>query len=203
MRRFRSRQRNVNWRSVRRVVRAVSAPTITRRLALPDAGISIPARTAAAFDNELKIPLLVSQETQDEEVEANGTVPAQIGLGYRLKSFRFNLKVVASSSQIFRWMLVKFPDGEDLYPDLTNTTFHNSDDSATMREVRKYTLAKGFIIADNSGGSVPLKVFVRNKALKRANPFRENDQLTLAVANSTATAASLHGFGTMYVQGTG
>jgi len=184
----------------RPIIRAASGTILSKRVEID--GLTIPAETASNYDNPINVPLLVSQETIDEEVEANGTVAAQIPLYSRLIALRLNLQILAgAASQGFRWILYKSPDGDLTITSLANNTnFHDSNDSTTNREVRAQTIAKGFLISNASSNVNRVPVFVRRKALKRIQSFREGDILKLAIATNSATAASLHGFGTLWVK---
>lgn len=147
---------------------------------------------------------MTAQETIDEEQEADGTSAAQCTIGSRIVSLKLAFQLTTPSSAIYRWLLWKKPDGEDLLANigagLKDGAFHSADDTASLRELRKVTLAKGVIVPDTAGARGFLKIYVKRKALARVARMSENDSLVLSIANSLGTeAGKLHGFGNIYV----
>lgn len=164
--------------------------------------LAIPARSSVAYDNPLVIPLVICQETVDEEVESNGTNIAQVPLYSKIVGMKLNLQLfnnAATGGDRIRWALVKYPDGENLMADLSDTYWHNSDDNPTMREIRATTLSMGFTVASDRTARA-LNIFVRRKTLQRLGKLRENDRLALKLAVSGTGAAAISGFGTLYAR---
>lgn len=195
----------VNYKRARRIVKAVTGITLVKRVVLDT--LTIPAETAANFDNALTVDLLECVEAMDEEVESNGTAIADIPLYSRLTGFKFNFGIVAgSANQVFRWALYKKPDGEAIMgTDLSDTAglWHSSNDTPTAREVRKMLIAKGMLISNAASSIAYPRIFAKPAAMKRISPFREGDKLTFLIAQNTATNSVLHGFGTMWVRANG
>lgn len=166
----------------------------------------IPDYTSAAFDNPVKYDLLICQETVDEEVESDGSSIAQVPLYSRLVGMKMQMFIRGSVATpgVIRWMICKLPDGEDLITSigsgLTDAAFHSSNDSPNMRELRATTLAKGMILTNESSGVTRFPAFIRRQTLRRLGRLRENDKISLYLANSVqpATNPTLHGFGTLY-----
>lgn len=186
-------------RRARRIVRSVSGITLVKRFVFD--GVSIPDGTAANFDNEVEIPLIETLATVDEEVESDGAgAIADVPIYSRMTGFKANLYVAMTSStpSDIRWMLYKEPDGESLVTDLS-TQFHSSDDSPTMREIRKYTLAKGQFRVNASAQMSRFPIFISRAAMRRCSPMRLNDRITLVIAKANdTTTGTLHGFGSIY-----
>lgn len=183
----------------RPIVRAVTGTTLVKRIIF-DAE-SINDVTSANYDNPNTFPLLVCQETMDEEIEANGTVAAQVPLYSKLNSMRLKLWVQGDAAIFVRWMIFKSPDADITVTDLTDGTFHSSNDTQAARELRKCTLAKGmvFVSPDKLGTSVPVRI--SRGALQRNASFREGDTINLVMAKQAAGGtATLNGFGTAYVR---
>lgn len=186
----------------RPIVRAVNGITLSKRIVFDNETIA--DAVSANYDTLTSIPLIVCQEAQDEEVEANGSVAAQVPLYSRLTAIKGNFLVRSASATLVRFVLAKAPDGEDLYSNLDDTSFHGSDDTPTARERRKFQLAKGILSVNGDRLESRLRFFVSKKAWARASPMRENDELMLYLAKDTAgSTASLDGFGTVYCRANG
>lgn len=168
-------------------------------------GLTIPDITAADFDNPLRVPLLVCQETMDEEVEANGTVGAQVPLYSKVRALKLNFKMENQATTfLYRWMLVKEPDGENLIGTaavgLTSPVFHSSNDTPAAREIRKFCIAKGWGITDTNH-PITIRPFIRRHVLRRLSGMREGDIISFQIAKSAAgTTALLHGDMTSYIK---
>jgi hypothetical protein len=162
--------------------------------------VTIPAKTTTAFDNPIDIPLLVCQETTDEEKISDNTNTAQVPLYSKLVGLKGNFIIHnVSANERIRWMLTKWLDGEELVTNLTDATglFHSSNDTPTARELRSLTLAKGFFVAsDRLAGK--LSFFVRKNTLHRLGSLRENDKIVLTIASSSTGSSSITGFGSLY-----
>lgn len=202
-RRFQFRRRmRPNFAKARRVVRAVSGITLTKRILL--AGLTIPDITSVDWDNPLIVDLLQCIEAQDEEQVTDGTVIADAPLYSRATGIRLILTILGSTSttNVYRWLLYKKPDGESLVTSLAGTgQFHNSGDTPTLREVRKLTIAKGMVVTNPSTAVTRLPIFVKRKAWQRIAPLRENDTISLVIAKDAAgTTSLLHGMGQIYVK---
>lgn len=188
-------------RRARPIVKAAMGISLSKRFILNR--LTIPDVTAADFDNPLEVDLLECVETMDEEVESDGTNIADCPLYSRITSIRGKLIVEGntSTSIMFRWLLYKMPDGEDLTADLQAATFHSSNDTPTLRELRKFTLAKGMFVANPSSAVSNVPLFIRKQALARVSPLRENDKIRLVIAKATeGTTGTLSGFGTITVR---
>lgn len=201
-RRFRFRRGpRMNFGRARRVVRAVTGITLAKRIQVTRA--TIPDVTSVDFDNPLAVELLECTESMDEEVESDGTGIADVPLYSRVKSMRLQgiFEGSTSVSTMVRWLLYKKPDGEALVTDLTNSIFHSSNDTPGMREIRKYTVAKGMLVINPSSAVAHSRFFVSPKAWARISPMRENDKLSLIVAKAAeGTTCSLSLLGTIYVK---
>lgn len=164
--------------------------------------VSVPAKTTNPWDNMLTVDLVVAQETVDEELETDGTNVAQIYPGATVVSARGIIKFLGTNvgtTTVIRWMIYKKPDGEALVTDLTDTFFHNTNDSPTGREIRANVIAKGMVVGRSDAG-VGIKLWMSKKALRRLGRLRENDKISLLIATNEASAATIHGFGTIYVR---
>lgn len=162
--------------------------------------VSIPAKTTTAYDNPKRIDLLVCQENVNEETVSNGTTVAEAKMYSKLIGMKLNLVVhgIANNDTV-RWMLIKDADGDQTITSLADSPFHDSDDNPTARERRSLILSKGMLIGtDRSGARLP--VFIKRKTLHRLGGLRENDKLTLVLAMKASVAASISGFGTLYVR---
>lgn len=203
MKRVRRRSRRGGFRRARSFVRKVVSkmgPVEAKRIVLD--GISIPDKTAANYDNPVTISLLVCQESVDEELESDGTNVAQVPLYSKIVGFKFNgyIQGPVADALNCRWMLYKDEDGEAPVTSLADGFFHSSNDTATLRELRARTLAKGMIHLNQSQGSTRLNLFIRRSTLKRLGSLRENDRirLLLAIDGSPATQPAVYGFGALY-----
>lgn len=201
--RFRSRRRSFRrFSRARRIVRAVSGITLSKRIVLD--GVTIPAESAVNYDNPLKVSLLRCIEAQDEAVESDGTNIADAPLYSRLVKLRLQFGIRGNAGQNFRWMLVKFPDGDDSITSLANNgQFHVSDETTSGREIRKNILSKGFFMLNSSAlaGNIPIRV--SRQALRRMGSLRETDVISFVIASDSSASASLHGFGTIWVKANG
>lgn len=185
----------------RPIVRAVNGITLSKRVILDSVALS--DASAANFDTSTNINLLDCLEAQDEELSSNGTNIATCPLYSRVTSMRLNLIVRATTASMVRWVLHKRPDGEtNAYTtSLVDSTFHGAADTQAMRELRKYTLAKGMFVISPDRQATNVRIFVRRKAWARASPMRENDRITLTLAKDTAgTTGTIDGFGTIWVR---
>jgi hypothetical protein len=182
---------------VRKVVRSMG-PIEAKRILLDS--LTIPSDAGSDYNTTLEVPLIVCQESVDEEIESNGTNIAQVPPYSKVVSMKGQYTVHGlSSGTIIRWHLRKFPDGESLFNTLIDAAFHTSDDTPTAREARAMTLAKGIIVgSDRTAGR--LNVFVRRNTLQRLGNLRENDRLVLILAQNTTNPCQLTGFGTVYVR---
>lgn len=188
----------------RPIVRAATGITLTKRIILT--GLTIPDITSADFDNPLEVVLLECTEAQDEEVESNGSTIADTPLYSRLLKMRLQVIVQGSTSvsNIYRWMLIKEPDGDVLTSTLVDANFHSSNDTQANRELRKYTLAKGMFVTNPSSAVTQRNIYVSRKAWKRASPMREGDTLSLFIAKDAGgTTSLLSGFGSIWVKANG
>lgn len=173
-------------------------PIEAKRVVLTN--LAIPAETAADFDNPLQVDLLVAQETVDEELESDGTNIAQVRPYSKVVGMKLNLVTHGwTAGTIVRWMLVKDTDNEIAPTSLADANFHSSNDSPTLRELRAMTLAKGFFVASDKTAS-KVNIFVKRKTLKRLGNMREQDRLTLCIAQSSTDNGKITGFGTLYVR---
>lgn len=198
---FRYRPRRINFRRARRVVRAVSGITLTKRIVTFHQ--TIPDVTSSDFDNPLTTDLIECTEAQDEEVESDtaGNI-ADCPLYSRLVGMRLQSIVEGSQTQsnTIRWLIYKKPDGEALVTNLA-AQFHSNDDTPTLREIRKYTIAKGQFVVNPSTAVATRNFFVKRKAWKRIAPMRENDKLTLLVAkDAVGTTMTQSLLGQIYVR---
>lgn len=173
--------------------------TLAKRILVDNA--TIPDVTSVSFDNPLEVPLIECLETMDEEVESDGAgAIADVPLYSRFISIKLKCIVNAQQTNTFRWMLYKEPDGESLVTNLA-TQFHTSDDNPTAREVRKYTLAKGWFVVNPSSLIREFTIRPRRSALARCSPMRESDRITFVIAkDSNSTTSILHMMGTAYVK---
>lgn len=137
----------------------------------------------------------------DETLVSDGTNVANVPLYSKLVAFKAQLFVRGSVTTpgVIRWMLVKNTDNDRTASDWM-TAFHNSSDDSASREARALIYAKGMMLVNESSGVTPIRVFIKNKTLKRLSSFRENDRLDLVLGNSNApsTNPTLHGFGGSY-----
>lgn len=192
-------RRGLNFKRIRRIVRAVTLPVVAKRVIFDTETIS--PYTTNAYDTANRYPLLLSQENTNEEQEADGTSPAEVTIGSRIVSLKLNFAITATQTgEIFRWMLLKYADGEELTTSLVDAWFHSSDDTPSLRELKKLTLAKGILYPGASNLTAFLRIFVKRKALARNAILKENDKIVLVVAsNKNTSLAKLHGFGTIWV----
>lgn len=177
-------------------------PIEVKRIQLDD--LSVPDISAVSYDNALSIPLIVAQESVDEEIESDGTSIAQCRPYSKIVGFRLQLfiRFTGADPITIRWMLEKQPDGEALHTGLDDTIFHSSNDTPTNREIRKNTLAKGIVLSNLSSGVSRLNVFVRRTTMKRLGALRENDRwrLLLTMNTSVTTQPKVFGIGQLYVR---
>lgn len=198
---FRRRSFGAMVRSARPIIRAATGITLAKKVELD--AVTIPAESAANYDNPLVVPLLTCLEAQDETLESNGTTIATIPLYSRLIAMRLQFNVLAgAASQGFRWILFKNVDNDTTVTSLANNSgfFHDTNETDAARAMRGLTIAKGFFISNASSNVNRVPIFVRKDAMKRISPFREDDRLTFVIAQNSGTGASLHGFGTLWVK---
>ena len=126
------RTRRVSRRYIQRVAGYTSRQAKITSTA--EAGITIAANGLTA------VPLLVSGETVDKEVEGDfNTVPAQCYPGDRITGINLDFWLVGTANKVVFWALVKNVD-----QDLTAaSSWLNSDDTQPAREVRKNVIAFG------------------------------------------------------------
>lgn len=186
---------------VRKTVRQMG-PIEVKRIILDD--LSIPDISSVAYDNPLGITLIQANESVDEEVESNGSTIATARPYSKIVSMKLRLLIrgTVNDPLTIRWMLLKRPDGEVLITSLADSSFHTSDDTATQREVRANTLAKGMFLTNSSSGISHLNVFIRRKTLLRLGSLRENDTWVLLLAANAAatTQPKVSGMGAIYVR---
>lgn len=188
-------------RRARPIVRAASGTVLSKRFLLNK--FDIPDVSATDFDNPVTVDLAECTETMDEEVESDGTNIADVPLYSRFTGIKANLVITAGSPSIVRWMLFRSPDN-DISGANAMAVFHASDDTATTRELRRNTLAKGILAISASSLANPLRVFVRRSAVKRVQSMREGDRIKLVLAkHADGTDADLSGFGTLYFRANG
>lgn len=205
-RRFTFRRRRFA-RRVGGIARRATGIILTKRVIL--GGLTIPDVTAADWDNPLQIDLAVCQEAQNEELEADGTNVPTVPLYSRLVALKLDLTILGATSttNVYRWILHKLPDGEEIIADanrLSGNNFHSSDDTQAFREFRKLVMAKGMVVTNPNTAVTKLRVLVRKSAMARVAPLRENDTFRLDIAKDTAgTTSLLHGFGTLYFRAHG
>lgn len=173
---------------------------LSKRIVLDE--LTIGAESAANYDNPLGVNLLECVESQDEEVESDGTNVADTPLYSRIVAMKLNFFVRGAAGANFRWMLHKLPNGTELIADNVRLTtgFHSSNDTTSDREFRKMQIAKGFFPQDSSGLKAHVPIFIRKKALARVSPLRENDVIRFDIASSSSSSANLSGFGTIWVR---
>lgn len=197
-RRFRRRGSMRRARSFIRRTVVNMGPIEAKRVIIND--LAIPAQSAAAYDNPLTVQLLTCKETVDEELESNGSNIAEVPLYSKLVGMKMNFVIHGGTSgNIYRWMLFKNEDADVSLAGLQDDTFHTSNDTETFRHFRERTMAKGFFVASDKTAT-RLNLFVKRKTLKRLGNLRENDRITLVIAQDGGQAAALTGFGTLYVR---
>lgn len=190
-------------RRVASIARRATSRILAKRV--NGSSLTIPDITSADFDNPLTVDLLECTETMDEEVESNGSVIADAPLYSKIVGIKLQgmIQGTASGVNFFRWMLFKAPDN-DITGAAAMGLWHVSDDTATARELRKVTIAKGLISSGASSSLASLRVFVRRSALARIGPLSEGDVLRLAIAKDAAgTTARLELWGTIYLRANG
>lgn len=192
--------RRFNMRRARSFIRRTvvnMGPIEAKRVLLND--LAIPAQSAAPYDNALSIPLLVCQETVNEETESDGSNIAEVPLYSKLVGMKMNFMIHGGTSgNIYRWMLVKSIDNDTTAQNFMDA-FHTSNDDEASRARRAQTMSKGFFVASDRTAT-RLNLFVRRKNLKRLGNLRENDRILLVIAQDGAQAAAISGFGTLYAR---
>lgn len=170
-------------------------------------GLTIPDVTSADWDNPLAVGIVTTKYGDlDDELESNGTDIAEIPSHSRITRFKLNFMILGATSttNVYRWMLLKRPDGESLLANsaaMIGDAFNSAADTPSQREWRKFLLAKGMVITNPNTAVSRLNIFVKKSALDRIAPMRENDAITLIIAKDTAgTTSLLHGFGNVYVK---
>lgn len=200
--RFRSRRPSFR-RMVRRarpIVRAASGITLVKRVNVDKA--TIPDITSSDYDNPLSFGLLECVETMAEGDSSDGSAVADAPLYSRITGIRLNTTIIpgASTQMQLRWILWKDVDS-DLSAATVMPLWHSSSETSVARELRKMTLAKGLVVANQSSGMVPLKIFIKRQALRRISPLRETDVIRFAIAkDAPGTTASMNMWGSIYVK---
>lgn len=200
VRRFRRRGRGSFRRARSFVRRTVSSmgPIEAKRVLVTR--LSIPAESAADFDNPLRLVLLTTGESVNEELISDGTNVAEAKMYSKLVAMKGSFTVNGlGTTSVCRWILMKEPDGEDLTSTLTDEFFHGSTDTPTNRELRANILAKGMFTGSDRT-SAKINLWVKKKTLRRLGSLRENDRISLVIAHNEASAMTLTGFGTLYVR---
>lgn len=194
----------------RPIVRASMGTTLVKRGEFNQ--VTIPDVTSVDFDNPLTIDLLACQEGIEEEIESTGgTTPgtdvAVVPVYSRLVSLKLQLAIVGATgtANFVRWVLFKSPDNDVSITSLANNNSWNaSNDTQVARELRKYTMAKGFVITNPSSATGFVRAFVRRSNMRRMGPFREGDRIKLVLAKDSAgTACTLSGMMNAYVKANG
>lgn len=161
-----------------------------------------PGANATPYTTVTTCGLVVCQESVNEETESNGTTIAEVPLYSRIVAIKLKLAWFnMGASRYMRWMLIKDPDNEGALTSLADADFHSSDDTPTARELRKNTLAKGWVIPSADGLMKNINIFIRKKTLRRLGSLREGDRIKLVLAaNSATSVGQVSGFGTIYVR---
>lgn len=171
------------------------------------AGLTIPDITSVDYDNELSVTLArcdLTPADDSHELVSNGSDIAIVPAYSRLTSMKLNAIVMGISGTInsYRWALVKEPDGDALISGLDDTTglFHNSGQTPTSREYRKYVLAKGIFVTNPSSAVNKIPIYVKRSAMRRLGSFRPDDILRFIIARdgAGASASTMTGMGTLY-----
>lgn len=183
---------------VRRVMRN-SGRIEAKRVILTD---FVPGANATPYTTITSVGLVVCQETMNEETESDGTNIAEVPLYSKVVGIKLNLSWFGmGASRYMRWMMYKDTDNETPISSLADANFHSSDDTPTMRELRKNTLAKGWVIPSADGLMKNLRISIRRKALRRIGGLREGDRIKIIFAcNSSTSVGLISGFGTLYVR---
>lgn len=190
-------------RRARPIIKATTGITLVKRVNV-DKG-TIPDITSADYDNPLVISLLEATETMGEADVSDGSIIADAPLYSRITGIRLNTTVIAgqATQMQLRWIMWKDVDG-DLPGSTVMPLWHVSTESSVAREVRRMTIAKGLLIANQSSGVVPLHIRISRAALKRISPLRELDVLKFAIAkDAPGTAAVLNMWGSIYLRANG
>lgn len=177
-------------------------PIVAKRVLVD--GVAIPDITSVAYDNPLIVPLLICQESINEETESDGAgATAECTLYSKVVGCKLDIKIRGTTDDelTLRWMIYKSPD-QDITSATAMDQFHKSDDTTAAREVRANILAKGYILTNISTGVTNIRAFIRRETLKRLGSLKENDLIRfLIAANSAATVqAQLNIMGTIYVR---
>lgn len=178
--------------------------TLVKRMLLP--GLTIPDVTTNDWDNELTVTLARADSSPADDSEtliADGTLIPIVPPHSRLTGVRLDFKVIGATSvvNVYRWMLVKNPDGDVIVSDLSDSggQFHHSAATPSGREQRKYIIAKGIFLTNPNTAVGSLRIPVSRGAMRRINPFRPDDTLVFHIAKDTAgTTSILHGMGQLY-----
>lgn len=199
-RRFGFRRRAFS-RRVGRIARNATGIILAKRIRI--SGLTIPDVSAADWDNPLQVSLAIASEAQDETLVADGTNIPTVPLYSKLLSLKLQLIVLGATSttNVYRAMIHKLPDGEELVADATRmiNAFHTSADDTEQREFRKMQMWKSMLVTNPNTAVVNTRAFIRRSAMRRVSPMREGDVIRLDIAKDTAgTTSILHGFGTMW-----
>lgn len=202
MPRRRSFRRRGGYRRARSFIRRTmhnSGRIEAKRILLNDFA---PGANATPYTTITSVGLISCAESVDEEQEADGTTAPTCPLYSKVVSIKLNLSWdQMGAARRLRWMIYKDTDNESPVSSLADAIFHSSDDTPTMRELRKNTLAKGWVIpkADSLMGKLVIRI--RRSTLRRLGSLRENDRIKLILAaNSSTSVGVVNGFGTLYVR---
>lgn len=159
--------------------------------------------TTIDYDTPTFLPLLVCQESINEETESDGTNVAETTIGSRIVALRLNFIINASGQAGYRWMLIRDQDN-DLEANITSLGtggfFNSANQSPTQAAINRNILAKGQFRIMGDGLTARIPIFVRKKTLQRCGNLKENDRLKLIIAASNAGVThALSGFGNIYV----
>lgn len=165
-------------------------------------GVTISAKSATDYDTITSIPLVVCQESVNEETESNGTNTAEVPLYSKVVAIkgRLVLNTNFSATSCVHWMLYKQPDGESLTSTLADAFFHSADDTPTVRELNKNIIAKGMLVGSDKTSAAINLGFHKRKTLRRLGSLREGDKIVLALATNESSTHKLWGFGNLYAR---
>lgn len=186
-------------RRVSRIAKSATMPLVAKRWAVD--AYTIAADGGTDFNVPTVLGLLSCTDGgTDAELESDGTNVAQCNPYSRVTSINGVLTIHGlSASDVVRYILYKDEDNEGLVTNL-HSQFHNSNDDAANRELRKKIIAKGYRVAGTSGiVTINLRRY-KKKALWRNSLMKENDRIELAIATNSSAAELATGFGTIYVR---
>lgn len=192
------RRRGASFGRIARIARRVTGHVEAKRVNCDK--LTIPDISAADYDNPLSVQLLTCSEAQDEVLESNGSDVATVPLyskllGMKLRGF---IRSAGTGTEQVRWILLNNKDA-DFSAATIMSSWHQSDESSTARELRKITLAKG-VWSINANVQMPISIPIRRAALKRNQLMREGDILNLVMAkDATGTTVPFTLWGTIWV----